>query len=459
MKHTKLGTGLAVLFFLLTQKGSAATNRVPETEPVKMPVFSVEALKEDFLQLRHAFEHMHPAKYKFTSRADFDHWFTNRLAMINQPMKARDFYPILAPFFGLAGCGHTRLTPPDLFWPVEKAGLIPLKVYMIGGDAYAVGAYSHPAAIPFGSRILSINEKPMKEILKTLKNNIHSDAFSESFKIRRLQRNFARSYAMQFGFFDHFDFVFSSPTAGSHPGKVRMKSVSLDATKPESWMIRHELKCNPEKNYALLTINSFSSYPNLERVKEFINNSFSEIARNNISNLILDLRENTGGDPNFAAYLLSYIEPEAVIYFEKPYDEYEDLARPIPPAVENRFSGKVYVLIDGEGFSTTGHFCALLKYHRIGTLIGEELGSTYTCNDNSQNLILKNTGFKIRMPTRSYAVAVKNISDRRGIPPDHFVAETIEDVIKGRDAVLEFAMNLIMKSGLSQVNEKDENRR
>jgi C-terminal processing protease CtpA/Prc len=250
---------------------------------------------------------------------------------------------------------------------------------------------------------------------------------------------------MQFGFHDHYDIVFISPKMGSLSTKMRLKPVSLDKMKTEHWIMKHELKCNPAENYALLTLNSFSSYPSLEHVKKFIDDSFARIANNKIGNLVIDLRGNTGGDPNIAAHLLSYIEPEEKIYFNEPYKDYEGLAKPIPMAARNRFLGNIYTLTDGEGFSTTGHFCSLLKYHRIGVLIGEELGSTYTCNDNSQNLVLKNTGFKVKMPTQSYAVAVENIPDDRGILPDYVVAATIEDVLSGKDTVFEFALNLIRK--------------
>jgi len=134
-----------------------------------------------------------------------------------------------------------------------------------------------------------------------------------------------------------------------------------------------------ERSTAIMTIQTFIYYDRVPMFKEFLESCFQEIHEKKIANLILDLRGNDGGDPFCAVPLFSYLENESVPYFAEPYGKYSSLAEQIPLA-ENHFTGNLFTLIDGRCFSTNGHFCSLLKYHKIGKFIGTEGGATYKCN-------------------------------------------------------------------------------
>jgi len=197
-----------------------------------------------------------------------------------------------------------------------------------------------------------------------------------------------------------------------------------------------------ETNTGLLTINTFSYYRQVDMFKQFIDSVFHEINKNGIKNLVLDLRGNSGGDPFCSSYLWAYLEPESLPYFVEHYGKYDTLANPIP-IPKNNFKGNLFTLIDGNGFSTTGHFCGLLKYHKVGTFIGSELGSTYTCTGNATYPPLNNTGIMAGTArVRRYTAAVKNMDLMRGVMPDYNIEPTQDDIITGKDTVLEFAISL-----------------
>ena len=78
--------------------------------------------------------------------------------------------------------------------------------------------------------------------------------------------------------------------------------------------------------------------------------------------------------------------------------------------------GDLYTLIDGLGFSTTGHFCGLLKYHQVGKFVGSETGATYTCTGNATYPALDETGIMVGTArVMRYTAAVKNMDPRRGV--------------------------------------------
>jgi C-terminal processing protease CtpA/Prc len=88
-----------------------------------------------------------------------------------------------------------------------------------------------------------------------------------------------------------------------------------------------------EMNVAILTISHFVFYDNRDFFYRYIDDAFNRMDQENIVNLILDVRGNTGGDPFCAAHLFSYLEKEPVPYFSQPYGEYFRLSQTIPGRV------------------------------------------------------------------------------------------------------------------------------
>ena len=194
-----------------------------------------------------------------------------------------------------------------------------------------------------------------------------------------------------------------------------------------------------------MTVSSFIYYGKRNKIfSSYVDDSFSKIKKAGIKNLIIDLRGNDGGDPFCAAYLLSYIEQKPVPYFARPYGKYAKLAGPVKQA-ENNFKGRLFFLIDGSGFSTTGHFCALLKYHQMGTFIGTETGGTYSCNAAVKRIQLKNTRILLKIARSSFAAAVTGLPKNRGIIPHHIVEPDLNDLRNNRDRVMDFTLKLINK--------------
>ena len=174
---------------------------------------------------------------------------------------------------------------------------------------------------------------------------------------------------------------------------------------------------------------------------------FYLIKEYDISNLILDVRGNDGGDPFCSSILLSYLQKEPVPYFAEDYGKYRVLSNPLP-LPENHFTGNLYTLVDGSCGSTNGHFCALLKYHKIGKLIGTPTGATYKCNAGKETEFrLTNTQMIITVGRKTYSVAVSNML-KSAIIPDIFVYETMESFLSNTDLFLETALEQIRACNL-----------
>jgi HEAT repeat protein len=422
-----------------------------ETEESK--VFPLQELQEDFSQLRKAVERLHPTMYEFLSQAEFDRLFERRYAELHDGMSLEEAFQIYASLLANVGCLHTNAWMPEGYWSSLSGKLFPIRMKFVKDAVFAVGSYHDSDSLPPGSEILAINGKAITEILKDLKTVISADAYSGFYKNFRLGFRFPLLYSLFFGHPDSFQVSYLLPGA-EKPQEANIRPVpTLRVWRNMRDPRRLDLAIKSDIDAAVVTITDFSYYREHEEFFGFIDSTFAEIAQTKIKNLIIDLRLNNGGDPFCAAHLFSYIEHEPVPYFSKRYGRYAKLADPIPLA-ENRFQGNLYILIDGGCASTTGHLCGLLKYHKIGTLIGEETGATYTCNDAHRSFLLDHTRLQVGIATGTFATAVQGLSKSRGIVPDLCVQQTASDLADGRDTTLEYALSLCRddrspKTGLS----------
>lgn len=423
-------------------------------ENEKPRLFTIEELKADFQQMSELMEKVHSILYKFTDRPTFNQFVKDQFAKIDKPMSLTEFYKILSPVLARIGCGHSSLWLPKGYWKNASAKLMPLRLVFLDGKAYVWRFYRKVEGIPEGIEILSINGKPIPEILNALKANISADGYMDSRKLYKINQAPSFFYGLQFGFPDKFRFVFrfsdQSEPQSFEGTPVDLKTVEdaeaeINTTEFNPLDFTIDLKILDQSDTAVLTIRSFVYYEHPEKFNDFIDEAFAKINRLNIKNLLLDLRNNGGGNPFCTSHLFSYLIPEPLPYFAEEYGKYARLASPIPPA-EKAFNGRLIVLINGGCFSSTPHLCALLKYHKIGTFVGTEAGATYTCNGAAQEIKLSHTGFIAVVNRRSYAAAVNGFPDDRGILPDHIVMPRIEDLVQGRDAQKEYALQLIAQS-------------
>jgi hypothetical protein len=449
----KGSTAILLIAVLCWLSGSAVAQPRSATDTLtNSPIrFPVESLREDFQQLREAMEENGAIIYQFTDQETFDRLFDQQYQKITRPMSVEEFRGIIAPVVAKAGCLHTSLWMPQGYWHYAKEKLIPLRLVFLKDKCYVWRRCPEAEEIPEGSEITAINGKSISDILDVLKANISADGYNESFRTFKMNEGFTYRYALDFGFQDSFEFTYRLPgqqdvktatvKATDREGAEKC-SLGKNSTEGNELDLTHKFEVTEDSTIAVITARSFTFYENPETFTSFIDSAFSVIHEHGIRNLILDIRNNNGGNPFCTMHLFAYLEPKPLPYFAEEYGKYASLAHPIPRA-EKPFTGKLHTLINGNNVSTTPHFCALLKYHRIGTFVGTETGGTYTCNAATEDVHLKNTRFILSVATKSFAAAVEGFSRTRGIIPDVTVVPTIDDLLNGKDVQKEYVLRLI----------------
>jgi C-terminal processing protease CtpA/Prc len=214
----------------------------------------------------------------------------------------------------------------------------------------------------------------------------------------------------------------------------------------------------PKNGVGLLTIKSFDRNRMGgadQHFEQFLVKSFSELNEKNIENLILDLRDNAGGQDEYGALLYSYLTSKPFRYYasvestDKVYTKEENsLLGTLQPQTQN-FRGNVFILINGLSFSTTAEFCAITKSNLKAIFIGEETGGGYYGNTSGQTMKIElpNSRVQVIIPRLKYVnqVRASTYADR-GIIPDYQVSPDVLDYVNGRDVGLQRTFELIDRS-------------
>jgi hypothetical protein len=403
-------------------------------------IFNRVQLKEDFRQLQNIINRLHPSLHGTISRHEFNQLCHQAHKAIDTSMRVEDFYRIVGPIVTSLGCGHTSIWMPRNYWDKEASELFPLELAFLKDGICLKKDMDRSNSIPFGSEIISVNDVPIRNIAASLKPYISADAFSNGYRKFRLNKRFSYLYALHYGYFKAFDVAYKDPFNGEsytcNCGPVSVKNIR------DNFRFSPVLKLDfldPEV-LAIIRISSFYYIDN-NKFCEFIDDAFEKIHNAGTSNLIVDIRGNDGGCPRCASHLLSYLANESFTYFEKPFGKFSELAEPVT-VQEKRFIGKLFILIDGGCFSTSGQFCSLLKFHKIGRLIGSETGGAHICNESKKIIELKNTRLQLQVARSSFGTAVEGFSGSHGIRPDDLIEPTIRDFQKGLDPVMNYAIML-----------------
>jgi hypothetical protein len=449
-------------------------------------------LREDFAILRHALEEAHPGLYRFTPRAEMDRVFDEAGRGLDRPMDAWQFYRVLAPVIASVRCGHTHVELPDSLTRQlnSERELLPLQVRVLGGRIWIHRDLTTEDGRLEGDELLAVNGVPAAKLLETMARATAGDGFVTTHTAQVLRRfRFAGLLERLYGFGGTYDVELRDSARGVERLSLRGATIPeltqrLAKRHPEdsARQTNGEFELLDDGRIARLKLRGFGGMTDDSGkvdVRTFFRRSFESMRDHGTQALILDLRDNGGGEDALGRILFGYL-------VDRPFRYYDDLVLndrgfsfmrytvdfdSIPAsAVEQRsdgryrakghpnwgtqqpesphFAGRVYVLENGASFSTTCEFMSHVRDAGRATFVGEESGGAYVGNTSggSVHLVLPHSGMQVGIPILRYDIAVAPARPfGRGILADVPVTYTIADVLAGRDNELATALELARK--------------
>jgi len=490
---------ILILSLLLLTSG-LGVNSQDKTEHGNKELFSLEQIREDYLIFRKALETTYPSLYRFTDSLIITKYLDDQFESLDRPMTELEFYKIIVLTCARINDEHIIPTPSKSYYRSLRNSnhYFPFSLKIIDRRLFIFKSFNLQVKLPIGSEVLSINGHSVEEILNILLPTIPSDGYIQTFNIRHLedysmtqnQNLFDLNYPIFIEAADSFNIEFIHPEAKSERQIVSVAGLDFNAYN-KFYGERIGYKAPLEFKYlkkeiAYLRISSFFKYHRDDFKQDFYNlydSIFRQLSQKGTRNLILDLRNNEGGDgtgEKLLTYLLTkpyrhfdfteekftgypavvdYLENGKDLFFvdsivyrantgmfrlKKEYYNYLPLLNEQKPD-KNHYTGKLYTLINGGSGSMASVVSSFLKANQRAIFIGEESGGTMEGNTSLaySRLLLPNTKIRVEIPltkTVHYVDFVKG----RGVFPDYYVVPEIEDVINGIDTELNFALDLIV---------------
>jgi hypothetical protein len=495
--RTTVGKPLLLLLALLAPiLVAAAVSRQADPAPAAFDpqkTVPVEALREDLQVLWDILEEGHGGLDRYTPVRALRESFGAAGRGLTAPLTELDFYARLLPLVAEIKDGHTRLTLTSGAGAYldAKPCLIPFGLRFLGDRAYILRDLSPDRSAGDGAELLAIDGRPVAEVLAALLPLVPADAGIRTAKLRRLEYPvvFGRLFGLRFGWRESFRIRFRRFKVGD----IREATVLGLTAADVSRLLRERYPATGEgrplyelafrEGCAVLTVRQFGDDPEKAspRYPEFLEQAFRSLEEKKTPGLVIDLRGNGGGRDEYAKLLFAYVMDRPFMYYaglETKKDDFdlfrytketaadrEELKTPLHknergwfnvlghpnrglqmPA-EPGFRGRVAILIDGGSFSATGETTSAFHYYKKAVFFGEECGSGYYGNTSGfmVTATLPRSGLQVRVPLVLYTMAVDNYPKDRGLVPDFPVTPTIEDLLAGRDPVMEKALAYLEK--------------
>lgn len=412
--------------------------------------FSPDQLKEDLKFTYDVLKQNHPRLYEFTAKKEMDVLFDSLYSSITSDMNENEFSYFVSPLVTRVHCGHTWLDTSPTWKKNSSKNCIcpPFKLFYEDGKAYILLNFSENKELPPGTELISVNEVPVSQIinnylLRTTSEGVHKSA--QYWLMNHWNTSLFKGYR------DYYK-------TENYKLKIRTKekaekTIVVHAIKHDDYqkLIRqsvvarkHQTIFLKEGSLAYMDFPSFVFPKNLNS-ESFFSSTFKSLKDKNTKNLIIDMRGNAGGPGEVSGSFLQYLMRDTFTYYNpnstgKGYAEFK---KPIE-VFNDRYHGNIYFLIDGGCYSSCGHFLSMVKYYKLGKLIGETSSSGFSCNSNGVPFQLPNTQMDLYCSLAIFETNVDDVKRADGIPPDYEVKTTLQDIIKKKDPVRDYALKLIV---------------
>jgi C-terminal processing protease CtpA/Prc len=449
--------------------------------------FNPEVLKQDVDYLFLKLESIHPSLYHYISKSKVDSARLFLERQLNQPMSRLEFAQKVIPVVSILKDGHTSLTFPqeERTTYLKNGGKVfPFDVLIRDNKLFVTNNYSNDSTIQKFTEILSINGIPTHELLNQLRPYISAEL--EFYRDIRVQNAFRRLLWYNFQFNDDYSLQLTLN------GTSFNKTVSSVNEKEFMEAAKRNGASLTVKPYTYYTINQsigvidFRSMTNPEAFNRFVDSTFTVIQNEKTEYLVIDIRNNGGGNSALGDALFNYITDKPYrqvdrmevktskevkqnlrkrylkwyMYPAYPFFVFSKQARMYlfkkngtisvvenkilqkPKNPPNKFKGKTYLLTSHYTFSSANMLASAYKCFQMGTIVGEETGGVLTAFGDLIGITLPNTQLQAWCSHKKF---IHPCSDgtSHGVKPDVEIIATQQDVQTGRDAAMEYVKQVI----------------
>lgn len=426
------------------------------------PLLSKEEAIADIDSLVYTLAEIHPDLFSVVSQKDFFMAVNRAKRNLPDSVTLLELYKNTAPLVAMIGDGHTSMDSPTdrVFTPDLKFCPVYFDVHP---DKTLTCFVSIDSVIPKGDKILSINGVSADSLLNSMLPYVSGEL--ESYKLYRLDFDFTLLLHMLLPA-EEYDIEYFSKKENKtlrHKFPVATYAELRSRVPKRPGGVR---KQPADYSYTIDSINhyavmDFRRFKEPERMLHFADSMFRDLRSRKIDNLIIDIRNNPGGNSSVGDVLLWHLSPIPFTQFEKtlvkitphtakllgwegPQSQFilhettsDDYIPPSKPE-EGHYYGKVYLLTSTGTFSSASDFAWTFKETGSGTVIGEETGGVNVCFGDILRFQLPKSKLNVYVSYKRFWQMNADENDIHGTIPDIQVPasdamKTAIKIITGKD--------------------------
>jgi hypothetical protein len=293
----------------------------------------------------------------------------------------------------------------------QGEGFFPFEVFIDAHEDLRVRSLLGGAAsVDAGAPIERINGRASRHVVRELLAHMHGD--TAAFRARVLEQRFWFYYWKAYGTMPSFDLAFGSGAARPVAASRALPVVLRDDTQFEH---QFRFALLPGRS-ALLTVGSFA-WPDRQRFLAFTRDAFTQVRDADIETLVVDVRNNGGGDDSFwIDGILRYIADRPYRwgshYLKRVTPGHADpgqrigdvvsgsIASEVLPVSDDplRFRGRLVVLIGTQSYSSTILFANTVQDYGFGVLAGVGGAVRTRQSGGVLRFVLPNSGLVLTCP-------------------------------------------------------------
>ncbi|MCB0482040.1 MAG: hypothetical protein KDC83_11450, partial [Flavobacteriales bacterium] len=275
---------------------------------------SFEEAQRDLASFYAALQAVHPSLYRYIDKNELDQKFQNAIASCKDSSDDQKIHLLVRQLITSIGCGHTVAKPSKEWYAAMKGNkaILPFSVFTLNNRIFLNKSYDYDSTVyERGTEILSINGHTSFDMLEQMRAIQQRDGLSSTFVEHSIKRTFQTYNLFLYGLPSEYviEFKMNDSTQLVSFEAEKVKAQRYDPTTDSSTsttLIKGKamkLSADSQLEGALIMdINRFGT----GGYKRFYRKAFKEIRKQQISNLVIDLRRNGGGYFPNGARLLRY---------------------------------------------------------------------------------------------------------------------------------------------------------
>lgn len=492
MRPSRIALPVRVSALLLLAAGCTAATE--GTAPVPERRLSPTELRADFDALYDGLKAAHYDLYARRDRVDYDARFAAMRAGFDQPLSSLQAQVAFQRFVAYGNVAHARIDPPMEEWERFRAAggrVFPLFLRVDGDVVRVIDGSEGLDGLAPGDRVVSVDGEPALAWLARMRAHLSAD--NDYMAWAQLERQLPLLAWLELGEVERFRVGFAKPDGRAFeldvPARARGTPVAANAVPPRfelDWNMREARMLDGDTAY-LRPGPFYDNRPDAAHpwdptaFRQFLDDAFTGFIANGAKRLLLDLRDNPGGDNAFSDPMIAWfadrpfrfsndfrirVSDATIASNRRRLDRQaggEDgtsrqLAAayagqapgslvPFPvamvePRPGTRFEGDVYALVNRHSYSNAVLVAAIMQDYGFGKVVGEETSDLASTYGAMEDFTLPHSGLRIGYP-KARILRPDGDPRPRGVVPDIAIRTPVASTT---DEVLQQALDAIRRS-------------